>query len=107
MTNKEAISELKSYAENSWGGLSEAFEKAIKSLERQRWIPVEERLPEGDCLAACFEKNSFWSDTIIVGSIKYSEDYETYIADGETEYIEDVTHWMPLPEKPKVENETD
>ena len=35
MTEKEAIEELKSYAENSWGGLNEAFEKAIEALEKQ------------------------------------------------------------------------
>lgn len=30
-----AIEEMKSYAENSWGGLSEAFEAAISALEKQ------------------------------------------------------------------------
>ena len=35
MEVKEAIKELKSYADNSWGGLNEAFELAIKALEKQ------------------------------------------------------------------------
>jgi len=35
MTYNEAIKELKSYAEHSWGGLSEAFEIAIKAMEKQ------------------------------------------------------------------------
>ena len=35
MDNENAIKELKSYAENSWGGLNEAFETAIDALEKQ------------------------------------------------------------------------
>lgn len=35
MTNKEAIKELQSYAEHSWGGLNEAFLFAIYALEKQ------------------------------------------------------------------------
>lgn len=35
MTNKEAIKELQSYADNSWGGLNDAFTFAIHALEKQ------------------------------------------------------------------------
>ena len=35
MTEQDAILELKEYAENSWGGLNEAFKLAIKALEKQ------------------------------------------------------------------------
>lgn len=35
MNALEAIEEMKSYAENSWGGLSETFEVAIVALEKQ------------------------------------------------------------------------
>jgi hypothetical protein len=35
MKNQEAIEKIKSYADNSWGGLNEAFEMAIKALEKQ------------------------------------------------------------------------
>ena len=35
MKIQEAIKEIKSYADNSWGGLNEAFEMAINALERQ------------------------------------------------------------------------
>jgi len=38
MDSKEAIKELKSYAESSWGALNEVFEKAIESIEKQ--IPI-------------------------------------------------------------------
>ncbi len=32
---QEAINDLKSYAENSWGGLNRTFETAITALEKQ------------------------------------------------------------------------
>lgn len=35
MKIQEAIKEIKSYADNSWGGLNEAFEMAINALEKQ------------------------------------------------------------------------
>ena len=35
MTREEAIKELESYADHSWGGLSEAFELAIAALREQ------------------------------------------------------------------------
>ena len=35
MKIQEAINEIKSYADNSWGGLNEAFEIAINALEKQ------------------------------------------------------------------------
>lgn len=38
----DAIKELKSYAEHSWGGLNEAFETAISALEKQ--IPKKPNL---------------------------------------------------------------
>ena len=31
----EAINELQSYADNSWGGLNEAFEAAVSALKKQ------------------------------------------------------------------------
>jgi hypothetical protein len=42
MTYKEAINELKSYADHSWGDLSEAFKLAIESMEKQ--IPKKPKI---------------------------------------------------------------
>ena len=49
MDNKEAIKELKSYADHSWSGLNEAFEFAIKALEKQiaRKVKYNNRHGEG------------------------------------------------------------
>lgn len=69
----------------------------IGKMEADRWIPVEERLPE--------EKSKvlvFWFGNV----------HEvTYLGDGTFETLarqrvisgRDVTHWMPLPEPPKEE----
>jgi predicted RNA-binding Zn-ribbon protein involved in translation (DUF1610 family) len=51
MTYKEARNEMQSYAENSWGGLNESFELAIKALEKQ--IPKKPLLY--DCDYSYFE----------------------------------------------------
>lgn len=60
MTNREAISILKTCAFTLHDGLKttldetnektfrKSYERAIKALEDQRWIPVSEQLPE-DC----------------------------------------------------------
>ncbi len=79
--------------------MCESFEKMgeqIKELESQipRWIPVEERLPEN------------W-----VGVIVYSEEMGVlnngWTVDGkwfdQTTILDDITHWMPLPEGPEEE----
>lgn len=64
-----------------------------------RWISVEERLPDGVCLAVngC--------GAMLVGYIEYDkysvetryscEDHDTGVG------VLDITHWMPLPEPPK------
>ena len=43
MKNQEAIKEIKSYADNSWGGLNETFEVAIKALEKQIPKQIQEQ----------------------------------------------------------------
>lgn len=68
-------------------------------LQRQRWIPVSERLPEeGEnvfvAYIARYEENLY-------GDIAFREDDKwIWLADG-TEPIVEITHWMPLPELPK------
>ena len=47
MTREEAIKELQSYAEHSWGDLNDAFEMAISAL-RQQESKVTVTLPIGD-----------------------------------------------------------
>ena len=65
----------------------------------QKWIPVTERLPEewGFVLGFSVDK--------IVGEMHWDSDEGFYWA-GSDEDAEPVavTHWMPLPEAPKEEN---
>ena len=81
---------------------------AADVVERPRWIPVTERLPE--------IKEHHVSDAVLVylddGGMAFSEleenifgqvwfDLERPSPDGESDCT--VTHWMPLPQPPKEE----
>ncbi len=70
----------------------------IEHLEAQqpKWISVEERLPERECLAIG------WQDEMLIGNVYRSG--AGYACESDGEYLMDVTHWMPLPEPPKEEN---
>ena len=80
-------------------------EEIAVAQERQRWIPVTERLPEttdGDYVLACVT----WKDTHIdyqnAGVMAFVS--EEGLVDVEMDCVLDgVTHWMPLPEGPEVE----
>ena len=101
MTNKEAIggllhirSAIRNYITPSKPQRAiEALDLAIAALERDRWISVEERLPDNtEPVLATFDDvyliaiygNYMWSD-VMTRSLVYP------------------THWMPLPEPPKEE----
>lgn len=101
MTIEEAINELQSYADNSWGDLNDAFKLAIDALkdkcnESNRWISVEDMLP-----------NTF------VGVLGYCPDeyplqtvHEVYVngfgqwKSPEAHDIKNITHWMHMPDPP-------
>ena len=69
-------------------GFIDGFEKAIQALSQSEWISVEDRLPElyefvfvfADCERKISRMidNEIWYDVI------------------------NVTHWMPLPQKPQT-----
>lgn len=76
----------------------EALNAAIDLINNpsmlQRWISVEERLPEND-------------DYYLTYTTEYT--CEVYRYDGDGEWVtawgdtanHDITHWMPLPERPE------
>ena len=85
--------------------LIEAQTKEIEKLRAQlsRWIPVEERLPE---------LQNWGASTVVLGLIKSeNKPYDLtlcfYCDNGiwsmPGRYVA-ITHWMPLPEPPEVEN---
>ena len=67
----------------------------IRRLEAKapKWISVEERLPEGECLALG------WQNEMLIGYVGRSGG--GYACESDGEYLIDVTHWMPLPEPPE------
>lgn len=123
MTNEEAISILLSikehfkYKNGYEPPQNEALDMAISALERDRWIPCEERLPEDGKNVLCrIEKECMYYDDaggevfvmdyfIIEGHYrkgKYKGWYRAVSPDV-GRYTNSVTHWRPLPEPPKEE----
>jgi hypothetical protein len=63
---------------------------------QQRWIPVSERLPEGRTVLVFKKDGSISIDTTYIDGGNYF-----WWESGQSK----VTHWMPLPEPPEVNNE--
>lgn len=68
-----------------------------------KWISVKDQLPEDDAIVIAFDAEF---DTVL--ELRYNTSYFKhkgfwlYENGGEYEYeYKEVTHWMPLPEKPK------
>jgi len=71
----------------------ESLQLAIDSLERTRWIPVSERLPELKDTNGEYEVIGYESNFKIVSTQHYAD----------FEMNKKLTHWMPLPNFPGVE----
>ena len=72
----------------------------IESIEAaQRWIPVTERMPDAYYLV--------WAtDGKDVGIASFQRKGNFWLGDDNfSDYQPEVTHWMPLPEPPKKEDE--
>ena len=104
---KRAIEDLESYAQNSWGELSESFELAIKALKKllnDDWISVNDRLPE--CYDVDFLVTTESGDIVASKFYGYGEECQGFkeYPEGVWEidaYEETVIAWQPLPKKYK------
>ena len=69
------------------------------AIPQEAWISVDDRLPDGDCFVDVYIKSK---DSETYGSRRAGVAYISldfmWIADHHSEYI---SHWMPLPSKPK------
>ena len=97
---KELSSDLQRYAAGSDsivpGAYVEALDAAIKTLDRMTWISVKDRLPENDNHVLCCTETKKGMKNVIIG----------YYMNGAWRcgMNSNVTHWMPMPEPPKGEN---
>ncbi len=101
MTNEELIKRLQDFAAGTM--LDEdaklAFE-AISALSRDRWISVEERLPESQtAVMVAFDDGEVWC---MWQNWKERMDDEPFVYFTEDLMnIHTVTHWRELPQPPK------
>lgn len=108
MTIDEARVWLQRHADNTpMPGAREAYKTILEELQRTRWIPVEERLPEElkPVLFAVYPKDTqLYNKYGKLIYLAWRENGEWL--DWEGERVSDVfivTHWMLLPEPPGVE----
>ena len=100
--------------------LCEQAADALERLEKQvqKWIPVSERLPDKDGKYLTYYHNHFGDITRVLDFAKdarkvnkydFHQSWKKVWYEYDSEYgyftIDDVTHWMPLPEPPKGETE--
>jgi len=74
--------------------------QALREEAHSEWIPVSERLPEEGNTVLLYDGQT-WTDEITTYALACIKQEEY---DNHQNYC-NVTHWMPLPEKPKGEVE--
>lgn len=84
--------------------VNEACRMGMEALERARWIPCSERMPD---LIPC-KAGTAYSEKVIVwitgrkAMVCVWDGKDWFVPYGFWEvWDKDVTHWMPLPEPPK------
>lgn len=102
LTTEEAIKELSRYTDQEFYTPQNraAHQMAIEALERGRWIPIEERLPDRSNLVVALTSGG---DTLIARH----DQYGWLIYGGRVvESGRPITHWMPLPDPPEKDGAT-
>lgn len=100
MTIDRAIEILNPEHREHYDGMdevNEACRMGMEALERTRWIPCSERLPEAGKILVTDGKtvtisNGAWLYRSLEGKTRVPANYGAGLT---------VTHWMPLPELPK------
>lgn len=105
MTIEQAREWLQHHADNTpMPGAKEAYKTILDALERTRWVPVEERLPEKRRMVLLH----FVSGYELVGCLASSHRGQNCwvarrINSPGTKVVVDPDYWMLLPEPPGVE----
>jgi hypothetical protein len=68
-----------------------------EAMKEQRWIPVEERLPEPRVKVWISTKNKYQTDGVFIVKNDWGI---MFVESGDTARYNFVTHWMPLPPLP-------
>ena len=125
MTIDRAIEILDPEHRENYNGMdevNEACRMGMEALERTRWIPCSERLPESDevwqkyIVVYCYNYLDIWDDMNAMTSVSvadYNSEQKVWKL-GSDEVVNAlilpeniqlhagyITHWMPLPEPPE------
>ena len=84
-------------------GYERGYKDATDIIVGGKWIPVSERLPEGDKVVLCYKADRGIKFGILLDAT-YADGVQAF-KDKDRAFAFGVTHWMPLPEPPK-EDET-
>ncbi len=92
------------YAESEaqWAKWIDDYASALlaRAPRAEGWISVEERLPTKFTSYLVWAPKSFPKNSYCVVA-EFYDDNNTFYSESSDEPMEDVTHWMPLPEPPK------
>ena len=70
------------------------------------WISIKDKMPEINTPVLCYQKNNYYQFKQIIAGYDgkffrpfYNGEDDNILLDGNSKYLQ-ITHWMPLPEKP-------
>ncbi|HYQ04342.1 MAG TPA: DUF551 domain-containing protein [Polyangiaceae bacterium] len=78
------------------------YERSTVRSATSAWVSTRERFPKAGIAVLCIGHD--WEDPVVLRLVvskgKEPQLWTDPCSDGATYYPDDVTHWMPLPEKP-------
>nr|DAE36974.1 MAG TPA: Protein of unknown function (DUF551) [Bacteriophage sp.] len=105
MTLEQAREWLQRHADNTpMPGAREAYKTILEEMERNRWIPVEERLPEKRRMVLLHFESGYELVGCLINSYREQNCWVAKkINSPGLEIVVDPDYWMLLPEPPGVE----